>query len=596
MDDSTAAGSATHALSPLQLIDVADALKGSGLRNPEFPFLTRHPDLVRIAMFQPTGVIVPRSDQVRVQDRDLLTAQLGTFLYDAHAESADLVLCPEYCCTWDVLLGIAEAGITPAEGKLWALGCESATSTQLAPILEQLRQSFTVVFDETAVSAAGDFVDVLVYLFRTRSENGTATRLTALLQPKTEPMGGTAFEKQHLKRGRTLHRFRNAAEPTNSLVCLLCSDVLHPDFTQLIPRLQYDTFVVHLQMNDNPSLPGFRQYRSSCCQLAPRTSEVLCLNWARGTTIMDNGGASKPFIEEPKTMLFRAKEQLDIDDATLTANHANGCYLTNWHDHQTAAFIFSPDPHVFRFDTTKPSVMGHGATTKRTGPIMVALKSWDSAAFEWKNTAARDGFSDYWLSPYPQVAAHLTAITNDPLRVERLIQLSTGHARDMRWANCWNLISFELAADDTAQRLTLCWSDAGKGHVFRQICLADFRGFAAIAADITQFSNRLVAFTQTPFTVAFNPSTLSKTFRNLHLPNGRAATAIYLGASPRRERLLEVKKRTMDGLCETESDLQLIAIWYRDDNGVLHDFMDEDIPEYNDDPGKGPVFIDNTSS
>jgi hypothetical protein len=78
----------------------------------------------------------------------------------------------------------------------------------------------------------------------------------------------------------------------------------------------------------------------------------------------------------------------------------------------------------------------------------------------------------------------------------------------------------------------------------------------------------------------------------MHRLNGKtSATAIYLGESPGKDAMNEVKARTLAALKQTESDEQLIALWYRDAHGVLHDFMDQDVPQFNTDPGANPVSI-----
>ncbi len=78
----------------------------------------------------------------------------------------------------------------------------------------------------------------------------------------------------------------------------------------------------------------------------------------------------------------------------------------------------------------------------------------------------------------------------------------------------------------------------------------------------------------------------------MHHADGKtSATAIYLGESPGKDAMNEVKVRTQAALKQTESDDELMAIWYRDAHGVLHDFMDQDVPQINMDPGANPVSI-----
>jgi hypothetical protein len=575
---------------PLTIEGVEAALTPQGLRNPVLPFLSRDPAMIRVLMLQPEGIILATEQAVRVQDRPRATMQMKGFLQKAADANVDIATCPEYSCPWDAIMETVNAGLFPAAGKLWALGCESATPQELTAVLMHLQPTLQIVFDRTVLQQNGDFVDLLCYLFRTHRLTDGAEVCVALLQPKTTPMGGHPFEQLHLKTGNRLYRFTNSSAPSNHLVSLICSDTLHPDFHQITPQLQTDTLVLHLQLNTNPSSPAFCQYRSACCVNKPRSTEILCLNWARGTRIPDPTHPLK--ITEPKTILFRDKEEVLVDDSHIAANHSKGCYLTNWQTHRTAAFVFSPDPHLFYFETTKPSMVGPAAAATRTGPHMRQLFAWEND--NWQPATANDRFKSYWFDPYPALQQLEAEMLPKHLLAERLIQLSIGYARTMEWAVWSNLKSFELADDDTAQRLTLCWSDSGTGLTFRERCLSLFRGFMGAVGTSTQFSSRLDAFKTAAFTIEYRPTPLFNGFRNLHLgSSGASATGIYLGEAPSRRELSEVKKRTMEGLYETRSDTQLLAIWYRDPQGKLHDFMDEDIPKITEDPDEGPVAIDN---
>jgi hypothetical protein len=579
----------------LQIQPVAIVLAQHQLQNPSLPFLSLEHALVRILMFQPEGTIVANKTRVGVQDHQLIIAQMQGFLANAATLNVDIAVCPEYSCPWAALIDSIEAGVVPSEGTLWALGCESATPAELAAAMDRLKQKVIVVFDDSVLAKHGNFVDCLCYVFRTNRANGDATHVV-LIQTKTQPMGGDDFELDNLKLGRALYRFKNSnTHASNNLIGLLCSDTLHPQFDQLIPQLQTDSLILHLQLNANPSSPGFRQYRSNCCSHTPRTTEILCLNWARGTNLLGQDGTSTPFITEPKTIFFRPTGELKTDDAHILENHSKGCYLTNWQEHRTAAFVFSPDSRLFLFETTKPSIAGNAATAIRTGPKMLDTFSWNMTASVWESKPPDDRFKSYWRDEYVGLQPLLDPLLGKLLEAERLIQLCVGHASDGEWAHWTNLPSFRLMDDDTAQRLTLCWSTSGSGYIYRKDCLALFRGFAGTINDPSQFSDRLVAFRDAPFHVAYKSYPLTKVLRNLHLKAGLSATGVYLGQTPATERLEEVKKRISAVLHMTESDTQLMALWYRDDVGNLRDFMDEDIPKINADPGVSPVAIVNTA-
>jgi hypothetical protein len=41
------------------------------------------------------------------------------------------VITPEYAMPWETLAAAISKGVAPAEGKLWALGCESIKYSEL---------------------------------------------------------------------------------------------------------------------------------------------------------------------------------------------------------------------------------------------------------------------------------------------------------------------------------------------------------------------------------------------------------------------------------------------------------------------------------
>jgi hypothetical protein len=580
----------------IRIREVVAELKERQLRNPEFPFLDVLPTLVRILLFQPRDVVFGDSTRVGVNDRARLIAEMKRFLHKAAQLDPDLILCPEYSCPWTALIETIETGVFPTVGKLWAVACESASLKEISEVVQQIAPLVTVVFDKNLMSSGGNFVDPLCYLFRTTRDDGAEARVV-LVQTKTFPMGGNPFEAQFLKTGQYIYRFKNDGKQSNSLVSLICSDSLHPNFqSEILPELQANTLVLHPQMNERPETPAFRSYRGNCCTIAPRSSEILCLNWARGTQILDKGQV-EPFILEPKSILFRDIQQLTTDDARVMHNHSKGCYLTNWQEYRTAAFVFSPDPHLFYLETSKPYVTGPAQNAIRIGPQMIELFSWDATSQAFEPSEADDRFKNYWMEDNPSLQGLLEPLLPRYLEAERLIQLSTGLAKDMGWSDWKEMPSFRLADDDTARRLTLCWSTSGVGGKFRQDCLSLFLGFNAVVSDPTKFSDRLAQFRDGQFEIAFKASSLAKQLRNVHHLDGTmSATAIYLGESPGNSAMGEVKARTQVALKQTESDEQMIALWYRDPYGVLHDFMDQDVPQFNIDPGANPVGITSETS
>lgn len=566
------------------------------MRNPVFPFLARDSDYVRLLLFQPCAMIVADDYGVHSQNRQNMTAQMTAFISRAKELNVDLAACPEYSCTWEALVHAVESGNLPSSGKVWALGCESATREEFEGVRSRIGDRVRIIFDDAVLDANGNFIDPLCYLFSTELADGSAVNV-ALVQAKTHQMGGDDYERSYLKKGNKLYRFKNEDESSNSLLSILCSDALNASVTDRMRELHgQNILVLHLQLNKRPEAPAFRAYREYCCTYMPRTTEILCLNWAAGTALLTENG-DVPLVTEPRTILFREIPELDAGDDRIKHNHAKGCYLTNLQEHRTAAFVFSPDPRLLHLETTKPLTAGPAQNALRSGPRMIDIFGWDQGAATWSALAlgADDRFKSFWLDPHPTVQALLTPILPEHLDAERLIQLCVGKAMNTDWAHWTRLHSFKLADDDTPRRLTLCWSQEGAGYLYRDECLRLFQIFATTVTQVDNFSPRLGEFKDNAFEVAYRKQR-PKMFRNLHLPNGKSATAVYLGLAPGQHQLDEAKGRLLSGLRETESDVELVAIWFHDQNMQLRDFMDLQTPKVNDDPGENPISITSATS
>ena len=575
----------------MTVVNVSQAMEEHGLRNPVLPFLARDSDYIKILLFQPCATIVADDDGVHSQHRQHMTAQMTAFISKAKDLDVDLAACPEYSCTWDAILQAVETGNLPSPGKVWALACESATREEFEDVRTRIGDRLRIIFDAAVLDASGNFIDPLCYLFSTELADGSVVSV-ALVQAKTHQMGGDDYERSFLKKGNKLYRFKNNDESSNSLLSILCSDALNASVSERVRELHgQNCLVLHLQLNKRPEAPAFRAYREHCCTFAPRTTEIICLNWAAGTALLTDAG-EVPLVTEPRTILFRAITELDAGDDRIKHNHGKGCYLTNLQQQRTAAFVFCPDPRLLYLETTKPVTAGPAQNAMRSGPRMIDIFGWDEGTATWGALApgADDRFRTSWLDPHAPIQALLNPILPEHLNAERLIQLCVGKATTTDWADWTRLRSFELADDDTARRLTLCWSHEGTGYQYRHECLRLFQIFATTVTQVDNFSPRLSEFKDDTFEVAYRTK-MSKTFRNLHLSNDRSATAVYLGSVPGHRQLDETKRRLISGLQQTGSDTELVAIWFHDQDMQLRDFMDLQTPKVNDDPGENPVSI-----
>jgi len=571
----------------VEIRGVDEALLGShGLSVPIFPFLSPEPGYIRVAMFQPQGVIAATADGVRALDHVQMNAQMRAFLSYANAASADLVACPEYSCTWDALGNAIEAGITPPQGSLWLIGCESLQLSRLDAQLSRLRGHARVIYGGPTGGSENAFLDCLCYVFQAENYEGT-TSTVVLIQAKTHQMGGDDYEYAHLACGNVIYQFGGG--DLNRLVTLLCSDVLGPSFQEkIVPHLLERTLVVHLQLNPNPSAPTYRAYRDACCSVAPRNTEILWLNWAAGTKL---DGAEEDLIVEPKTMLFRPMHELDTSEGRIAANHELGCFLSYHEQLRSAVFTFAPQANVFHFQTTKPFVAGPAANAIRFGPRMVERMEWVGGAFQVCPDDSADQFNQYWLCAL--VAPHVQPYLPRKVDIERLIQFCIGRSFDRDWNDWRRLPSFRLESDDTSCRLSVCWATTGRGATYRDSCRSDFQGFVRVLAQPSKFSARLERLKHGAPYIRYNESPTYLRFRNLHSSDGNRATAVFLGFNPPQHRLASAKRALVTQLADVNEDPEMLAIWHLNDDGSLADFMEGDDPSFVSDPSIHPAAITN---
>lgn len=407
----------------LRVENVADVLKRDEIVSPVFPFLSVVPEHFRAALFQPVAVVEASASRVGPKDRGAMAEKMLEFMNRAALENIDIAACPEYSCPWSALCDAVEQGITPPVGKLWAIACESASIEEFEAHVAKLRVKIKVIFDGGALQQHGDFLDALCYLFKTKTAEGQDLTV-ALIQFKTAHMGDKDhFEYSHLKVGDVLYRFQNPAPAKLGVVTLLCSDALNADFGEVTNQLRIETLILHLQFNLNPVAETFRKYRIECCTYKPRNTEILCLNWGRGTEL-EMVGKENLTIRDPRTALYRMPDELVDTDERIHENHAKGCFLTYWKESYTSTLVFAPDEYNFCFETTKPYVEGNAQAAVRAGPRMLSLRKWNDAEKSWKDVSdPSDHFETYVKSHALTVYEVLSPLWSRPLDAERLMQL-----------------------------------------------------------------------------------------------------------------------------------------------------------------------------
>lgn len=122
------------------------------------------------------------SVEVMAFKRRIAERQFARFLMDAQETRADLVITPEYSMPWEILIAAIKEGTTPAQGKLWVLGCESIKFRKLEALKQELAPFATVLYEPLQPDATR-FTDPLAYVFfAPRLDDNTGARLVVLVR------------------------------------------------------------------------------------------------------------------------------------------------------------------------------------------------------------------------------------------------------------------------------------------------------------------------------------------------------------------------------------------------------------------------------
>lgn len=570
----------------VDLVEANEALKAIDIGEACLTFLGTGFEKISTLILQPCADLVTSTDGIHAVRRDELALKALAFLRLANARNIDFAAAPEYLFPWPVLIDAVRTGVFPRWGSLWSICFESIKPDELENVVQVLKQNEITVIEAALAPSGGEFISLLCHLFWASNVDGRPVPVI-IFQAKTAPMGGVDFERNGLICGTVIYRFGRADE--NRLVCLVCSDSLNPALqVEVVDKIRQNTIIAHLQLNADPSAAGFRSYRDHFNCSAPRSVEILSLNWAKGVAIVKDGNRI-PLIVQPKSIYYRALDGVNDSDADVLRNDQKGCYLTNFSRYRTAAYVFHPDENVFEFKISKPLMIGAAAVARPTGLLMVARYEWD--AKDWTPCAqhADNRFNSY-LSGKPATDAHLTPYKSHPMDLERVIQLSTGNILTDDAFHWKGMLSFRLEEDDTPSRLQLCWFDDGLGGQSRNECLRRFNSLVAIVDNPTKLPARLACFRASKPSLTYNQSPQVRRYRNLVVDENRA-TVINLGSAPTDSVLESTKDKLSKRLYDCGEDILLLSILYRNDAGDLEDFMDAIPPLISQDPDCDPTSI-----
>jgi len=460
-----------------------------------------------------------------------------------------------------------EDNILPNEGKLWILGCEAITPDQLRAVIAVAGN--VIWIHEPIPTTAGRFLNVVCYLFKTKSKSGVAKDV-ALLQFKTQAMVDPEFawERDRLIVGETIY-FLHSRKDNIRLMTLVCSDTLEFDpYANEDCRMDLHPYVLfHPQLCYNPRHPAIQNYRTTLFMAEPsKTTEVLVLNWAHQFKI------DKLTSLYGGSTIYLKSDKFNCTDDVLDANHKLGLYYANWQEQRTHMCLLNYDEHLFHIRAQKVFTVGKAALANRSGPNIVGLFSWNKGNDRWvESDKAEDGFKalcdSYQQNPMDWCAgAAFTSIDR-----ERLLTLSAGKLEPaVDWHKIQTLGSFAAEQDERTKRLTFAQEQSVESVGFRNEHLTRYITLQkTIIPDANQYPPNIEDLRGD---CAVSPPTAVHQFCfNLKSKSGKrqGATGIFLNQQPPSE----VEKLKDKFIAEWgRENTRRLVLWYRHDETIKYSY------------------------
>lgn len=442
----------------MNIYPVGEALRPAGVYAPTLNSLVPDADNYSVLLLQPEGVVEATSHGIRSSNRHLARTQFLHFLKEVVGSQPDLAVTPEYSMPWEVLKSaIQDDNAGPATGKLWAFGCESIKYSELQSLQQELADVAKVIFEEL-VPDDDRFVDPLAYVFRApTSQHNEETKLVVLVQFKTHPMVDPHdFERDLLQVGKRIYRFGNPGAGI-SLLTFICSDML--PFDDGDARAVHDrALILHIQLNPERQNPALLDFRGRLFRMGGKETEVLTLNWARGTGILLDG-QRVPQTKFGGSAWYIKANEIDLSDGRVARNHRLGLYYTRIARRWTHAMFFNFAPAVYQLTASKVvRLCLPGAVAARRGLKMESSETWDTTQEKWTNTELlNDGFEAILNESGGAEAQVKASYDICPCACERLVAICAGDAfKSDGWYDPKNLGSFSTSELEMINRLTFC--------------------------------------------------------------------------------------------------------------------------------------------
>lgn len=449
--------------------DVREVLAAGGLTLRPLTVLRPTRDPYRALLYQPGGTLRMSSAGVSNAAADDATAACRAVLAEAVSTLAQLVVAPEYCVPWVAVADVLQGAARPADGALWILGCESISPDELDRIAAEWNQQAGVrVIHEpldATERAQRRFIDPVVLLFWADAADGQPV-LCLLVQFKTAPSRDPLrLELQHMYRGRVIYRLR-CSEYEISLLTLVCADSI--EFQNYVTDHCADVLFVHVELNEKPGHPAFAAYRRRIVDAASNQRvEVLCVNWAAG---VKTHGVDKPFSLIAGSGWYLLPEGAELTDEAVRSLHDQGLYFS-FVNRRWLGFFLGYFPQVMLVAKQPVFSLGEQVLAPRIPPAVVSIKSWRSEVSALQAEGAQDGFNSFVANYAPLGDALRDLYAQDPLAVERAIELLAGPRGKLgRWYELDALLPLHVDDEESLRRFTVSQeTDDSRGGVrFRE--------------------------------------------------------------------------------------------------------------------------------
>lgn len=451
---------------------VSEVLQPQGLTPPDLEFLRPTEHQYTALLMQPSGPIFANPQRIGPADVNSAGAKGRAFLELARARNAHLAVTPEYFLPWSTLRAAIAGGITPASDALWVLGCESITEDGLEQFKLEVAEHCVVLHEPWEnLTQDRSLLDPAVLLFQA-TKTDQSTQLVALVQFKTYPSRDDTFlEESLLRRGTQIYKFSGHSGHL-SAAAIICSDAFAIE--PVLGDLNYQSTIIHIQLNPSPTHTVFRRYRTTTFQTDAKATNchIVCLNWAQLIEEVGDQGNPKPWNNIPASTWYCPKDECSSKDDFVMSNHRRGLYYTYMKEYRHA-LRFHYEEASFELLVPKLLRLAPAIHANHNGPNMVERYVWDATTQDWASSPVPvDDGSTAYVEAHPGANAALTHVlaANDPLAIERVLALSTGDISGREtWYSLESIDSCTIEEDEVVRRMSVVQDDLGNEFRHRRI-------------------------------------------------------------------------------------------------------------------------------